>query len=73
LLKKGGISLKKTKFEETIKYLIVLFVGIVVGNIALEFLEKTPLNIWLARTIACSICVGVCSLFYHFWISKKEK
>ena len=37
--------MKKTKFEETIKYLIVLFLGIGAGNIILEFLEKTPLNI----------------------------
>lgn len=65
--------MKKTKFEETIKYLIVLFLGIGVGNIALEFLEKTPINIWGARTIACAICVGICSLLYYFWISKKEK
>ena len=43
------------------------------GNIILEFLEKTPLNIWIARTIACVICVGVCSLLYYFLISKKEK
>ena len=64
--------MKKTKFEETIKYLIVLFFGIGVGNIALEFLEKTPLNIWIARTIACSICVGVCSLLYYF-LDKKKK
>lgn len=63
----------KTKFEETIKYLIVLFLGIGAGNIILEFLEKTPLNIWIARTIACVICVGVCSLLYYFLISKKEK
>lgn len=65
--------MKKTKFEETIKYLIVLFFGIGVGNIALEFLEKTPINIWVARTIACAICVSICSLLYYFWISKKEK
>lgn len=65
--------MKKTKFEETIKYLIVLFLGIGAGNIILEFLEKTPLNIWIARTIACVICVGICSLLYCFWISKKEK
>lgn len=64
--------MKKTKFEETIKYLIALFFGIGAGNIALEFLEKTPLNIWIARTIACSICVGVCSLLYYFWIRKKK-
>lgn len=65
--------MKKTKFEETIKYLIVLFLGIGAGNIILEFLEKTPLNIWIARTIACVIYVGVCSLLYYFLISKKEK
>ncbi len=41
------------------------------GTFVCRILEKTPMNVWMARSIGCAVAVTVALLVYRIWEQRK--
>ncbi|SUY48501.1 Uncharacterised protein [Clostridium putrefaciens] len=53
-----------------IKKIVLLVVSVGVGSFVKEILEKTEINVWLARGIGGLVTVIIALLLYYLWIKK---
>lgn len=53
-----------------IKRIILYLVSAWAGTFVCDFLEKTPMNVWLARGIGCFVAVVVAMILYKILIRK---
>ena len=53
-----------------LKDILLYIVAVWAGTFVCEVLEKTPMNVWLARGIGCGVAVIVAILLYKLWIKK---
>ena len=49
-----------------LKWVIVLFFSIEIGNIFMHFFEQTSMNVWIARGIGCTVCVLINCLIHKY-------
>lgn len=56
--------------ESMIKKIVLLVVSVGVGSFVSEILEKTDINVWLARGIGALVTVIIALLLYYLLIKK---
>lgn len=61
------------KLSSTTKYFISLIVSLYIGDFFTDILERTAMNVWVARAIGCGICVIIGLLFIRLWIKDEKK
>lgn len=49
-----------------------IIISIMAGDIVLNFLDKTTLNIWVSRIIGCIVAGVVELVLYNFWYKKRK-
>lgn len=59
------------KSNDTVKKLVVLFIAVGVGTFICNVLERTELNVWIARGTGALITIIVG--FFNFVLFKKDK
>lgn len=60
-------------WKQTITYLIALFVSVGIGTFIYKVLERTEINVWLARGIGALVSVVICLVCYFIVKRKKAK
>ena len=61
------------KKENYLFWIVSIIVSVGIGSFALNVLETTPLNVWLARIIGCAVTVIIELVLNYFFISKNKK
>lgn len=56
--------------KSMIKKIILLVVSVAVGSFVDQILEKTEINIWLARGIGALVTGIMALILYYLWIKK---
>lgn len=50
--------------------ILLFIISAGVGTFVCQLLEKSPMNVWLARSIGGVVAVIVVLLLYKFWIKR---
>ena len=58
--------MNKQSLLTDLKWVIVLFFSIAIGNIFMHFFEQTSMNVWIARGIGCTVCVLIKCLIHKY-------
>ena len=53
-----------------IKKILLILVSVGIGSFVNKILEKTEMNIWIARGVGVLVAVIIALLFYHLFIKK---
>lgn len=68
--------MERKKSNDTVTQLIILFIAVGVGTFICNILERTDLNVWIARGIGAfvTVIVGIsCGFIIRKLKTKKEK
>ena len=58
--------MNKQSLLTDLKWVIVLFFSIAIGNIFMNFFKQTFMNIWIVRSVGCFVCVMVNYLIHNY-------
>lgn len=61
--------MNKQSLLTDLKWVFVLMISITIGNIFMNFFEQTSMNVWIARSIGCMVCV-LSNYLIHKYILK---
>lgn len=56
-----------------LKKIILYVVSSGIGTFACKILETTPMNVWIARGVGCTVAVLVALLMYKYWIDNRNE
>lgn len=61
--------MNKQSLLTDLKWVFVLMISIAISNIFMNFFEQTSMNVWIARSIGCTVCV-LSNYLIHKYILK---
>lgn len=65
--------MKNTKLNTNIKWLITIIIAVGIGSLVLDVLDRTDMNIWIARVKVCTSSVFITLLINYLWLNNKSK